>query len=283
MAEFNTSLVREKIVFLDNSEDEKNLSGPTVIRSNRVSLKLGERAAAEKLVIRGFNMHGTLRMSAKVLHSYYTSGSFLDREHPFDWERAWDRVQSPYEQEVLGDKNWCAIYLNGRPVFKTKESPFVDVVEQCALVHADNYDSTMEVAEYALKEVGRAMKINHFSNVAAVFTEVGEQLRCGIIHRSEDKDTTFNYVVSGEGSAKNRIVQSFNVSAAFLEAINLQFKIQGLRETVVKEKLSEYSEEAKQLKEATKHQVFLNRQIITFEDRYSVKYRPEKPDFFGGM
>ena len=287
MEEFSASLVREKIVFVDDigESDADNgdsgngqSAGPTVIRSNRIYLRLGERAAAEKIVVRTQNMHTTLRLAAKILFSFYQSGPLLGREPPFDWQNQWQSVLSAYENSYNPDV-WAAVYINGKSVFKTTSSPFVDVVEQCALLSIDNYDATMDVAERALKQVGKAMRINHSSNVATVFTDADDTMRCGIIHRADGRDTAFNFTAAG-GKQQNRIVQSFGIAAAFLEALNLRFITSDYQHKLRMGQIAKVSPEARQLRAALTRLMGLNKAVASFEEIYDVKYRPEKPDLF---
>ncbi len=288
MQVFSTSLVREKIVFIDSGKDVDILAddddgaGPTIIRSNRVFLKLQQGGKTEKIVVRGQNMHGTLRMAAKVYAQFGKGGVFVGREVPFDWQDHWDQTVSAYEKEY-NPSNWIAVYINGKPVFKTLTSPFVDVVEQCALLTLENYDGTMGVAEHVLKEVGKAMRIQHFSNVAAVFSEEEKNaIRCGIVHRSDIRDTTFNFSVTG-GEKENRIIQSLSATAAFLESFNLTFVIRGARARLKAKEIDLQSPESKQARAAEARQGTLSRQVKTFEETYNVKYRPEKPDLFSNL
>ncbi|MBU6475805.1 MAG: hypothetical protein KGL10_03530 [Alphaproteobacteria bacterium] len=277
MSDFNTSLVREKIILTEGEigEEEKE---PVVIRSNRIFLKLGEGAHPEKVVIRAQNMHTTLRVAAKILGIYYKDGPLLAREAPPDWEEQWQDSLSSYEKDY-NPKNWCAIYANGQAVFKTITSPFVDVIEKCALLSMDNYDSTMEVTESALKQIGRAVRINHASSVAAVFTDNGESMRCGIIHRTDKQDMAFNFTGHG-GKGQMRVMQSLGAAAAYLEAFNLRFMIHMLRDKIKAGEAKAISPENNQIRAATIRQGAINRAISAFEDLYDVKYRPAKPDFF---
>lgn len=278
--DFSTSLVREKIVFLDDADvvQAEGAQGPATVRSNRIFLKLGARAATEKVVVRAQNMHTTLRLASRVMTSYYRNGLFLDRTHAFDWEAAWESCLSNYEKDFNPDI-WAAVYINGKAMFKTNLSPFVDVVEKCALLTVDNYDATMDVTESALKQIGRAMRINHSSNVAAVFTDKDDTMRCGIIHRAEGKDTTFNFTAVG-GQPHARVPQALSIAGAFLEGINLRYVVKSLQDRMRRGELEKVSPEASRLRGATARLTAINRGITGFEEVYAVKYRPEKPDFF---
>lgn len=282
MEEFNTSLVREKIIFSEGGVGEADAKEPVIIRSNRVFLKLEtEGGTSEKVVVRAQNMHATLRLAAKVLHAFYTDGHLLGRATPIRWEEQWAECVSPYEHDHNPDL-WSAVYINGKSVFKTMTSPFVDVVEKCALLSLDNYDNTMGVTETALKQIGHAMRINHSSSIAAVFADNGDSMRCGIIHRMDKKDVAFNFTaVSGQQSA--RIVQSFGAAAAYLEAFNLRFVIHTMRAKIRAGQARVVSQENIQIRAAITRQAAINRAMTAFEEAYDVRYRPSKPDFFSDI
>ena len=278
MEDFNSSLVREKIIFTEGEVGEGAEKEPVVIRSNRIFLKLKNDTDTEKVVIRAQNMHTTLRIAAKILHGYYDDGPLLTRSNPFKWADLWEEAVSSYEKEY-NPEMWCAIYVNGKSVFKTITSPFVDVIEKCALLTIDNYDTTMGVTESALKQIGHAMRINHASSVAAVFTDNGDSMRCGIIHRTDKKDMAFNFTAVN-GQQHTRIVQSFGATAAYLEAFNLRFIIHMLRNKIRMGEAKKVSPENSQIRAAITRQGAINRAIRSFEEVYDVKYRPSKPDFF---
>lgn len=275
--EFNASLVREKVVFVDAPmEGALDHSTSTVIRSNRIFLKLKSGTSTEKVVVRAQNMHATLRLAGRILSSYHRDGALLERAVPFDWQGQWDQVLSDYEREYNPDI-WAAVYINGRPAFKTTTSPLVDVIEQCALLTLDDYDATMGVTENALRQIGRAMRISHSSNVAAVFDDNGSAMRCGVIHRARGKGATFSFT-AGRGTAPDRVMRSFGLTAAFLEGLNLRFLVDSLR---VKMKKTPIAKELMQIKAGDARLEELNKDIVAFEKLHEFKYRPEKPRFYG--
>jgi hypothetical protein len=291
MEDFSTSLVREKIVFAEEGaapspaiDEEDDIitaeDAPNVVRSNRMLLKLEGQGGSEKVVVRSQNMHSTLRLSGRILGDYFRHGPFLGRSRPFDWDEQWATMLSNYERE-FNPYNWGAVYINGKPVFRTRTSAFVDIIEQCALLTIDNYDATMKIARGALKKVGKSLRVDNSSSVASILSDNGETMRCGIMHRALGRDTTFSFTAAGR-EMPNRIVQSMGIVAAFLEAINLRFVSRKLQE-----KLGEGSSgmrstaEANQLRALTGRLVALDKGIDSFEELYIVKYRPEKPVFFG--
>jgi hypothetical protein len=278
MEDFNTSLVREKIVFTEGVSSDESEKEPVVIRSNRIFLKLGNGPDAEKVVIRAQNMHTTLRIASRMLQTYYNQGALLSPEKVVNGDDLWESSLSGYEKDY-NKECWCAIYINGRSIFKTITSPFVDVIEKCALLTLDNYDTAMNVTETALKKVGRDMHIQHNSNVAAVFTDHGDHMRCGVIHRSNKKDAAFNFTATN-GQQPTRITQSMGATAAYLEAFNLRFVIDNIRHKIRSGEVKTVSHENSQIRAAIARQGAINRAILSFEEIYNVKYRPAKPDFF---
>jgi hypothetical protein len=280
MEEFNASLIREKIIFMEgiSGEDDDAVKEPVVVRSNRIFLRLGPSAAAENVVIRAQNMHSTLRLAGKILSSYGQDGPFSVRNRSFDWGGQWDAVLSAYEKKHNHDI-WAAVYLDGKPVLKTIKSPFIDVVEKCALLTIDNYDAAMDVAESALKQIGRAVRISHSSSVAATFADSMGSMRCGIMHRGGSRNIIFSFTGTG-GGRYDRIVHSIDVAAAYLETLNLNFIINQLQEKIRNGEIRKAAPETGRIQPAMARQVALNKDIFAFEEIYGVQYRPEKPDLF---
>ncbi len=276
MDDFNTALIREKVIFVnEDGGPAPTADGHNVIRSNRIFLKLERDGEVEKVVARAQNMHTTLRLAGKIMQEFYRAG-FFSKRRGMDWEDLWLGLQSAYERE-FNPYNWGAAYVNGTNVFKTRNSTYVDVIEKCAQLNVDNYDASIEVTQSALKKLGKSMQISHSTTVAAVFTDTGESLRVGIIHRQGGKDTAFNFTAGG-GEANHRVVQTLGIAAALLEAINLRHLIDAL--TIKDEKKKATAAEASQLRAATGRLIALDRGISSFEEVYEVRYRPEKPVFF---
>jgi hypothetical protein len=285
MLDFTTSLVREKIEFVDDAPDSAESravmdpvlsaakGGDHVIRSNRLLLALVRRGATERLVVRAKNMHSTLRFAGKILHDFYRNGMFANRAEPFHWEQTWQSVLSDYEHRFTPDI-WSAVYINGKPVYRTRDYPFVDVVERCALEAMDDYDATMGHTRTAFQKIGRSVRINHTSSVATVLNDGNNVMRCGITHRGEGGDGTFNFMAIG-GEQSNRIVQSVGTAADFVEALNLHYiakvgqeKASAGRATV---------EDQVRLDAATARLGTLRTAIRAFEEAYNVSYSPAKP------
>ena len=283
MEEFSTSLIRDKIILMDDTPGGHDgiIKEPVVIRSNRIFLRLGSPPNIENVVIRAQNMHSTLRLASKVISSCSGDGSLLAVDTPFDWGAQWDAALSAYEKEHNSDI-WAAAYVDGKPVFKTVKAPFIDVIEKCAVVSTDNYDATMEVTETVLKQIGHAVRISHSSNLATTFLDNGDSMRCGILHRGNKKSVIFSFTGTG-GNRHGRIVRSVEVVAAYLEALNLRFIVRMLQERIRNGEISKEASERNRIEPAVFRQIALAKEIFSFEETYDVKYRPEKPDLFYNM
>lgn len=277
MEDFITSLVREKMTFNDTAFAGDDESGATV-RSNRLLLKLYHKDKVEKVAVRTQTMHTTLLLASKIMFSYFKNGLFSGRADSYDWDTQWDAVLSDYERKY-NPNIWAVIYVDGNPVFRTKEDPYLDIVEKCAVLNADNYDATIGVTETALRQVGKSMRIDHATHVAAVFTDVRNAMKCGIVHRVDGKNTTFNFTAA-KGDWQRRIVQTLVTAAAFLEALNLRLVVRDLQGKIRRKEITTTSPEAARLRSAAARGMLLHKSIGSFEGMYEVKYHPAKPDLF---
>jgi len=278
MDDFNTALIREKI---DVNAQGKPLpgspDGKVVIRSNRISLKLDDGSRSERIVIRSQNMHSTLRIAARTMWEFYRNGFIADRTVPMDWADLWNGLQYNYERD-FNPNRWCAIYQDGKVVFRTNPSAVVDIIERCALASLENYDHTLRVTEKAFDKIGTPVHIEHASVVAATINDNGEELRCGIILRSGGKDTVFNFFVRG-GQLQSRVTQTFEIAAGLLEAVNLCRIVRSLQEKVSDPAHKNHAE-VMQLRAATGRLMSLDKTVSVFNETFDVSYIPERPVFF---
>lgn len=277
MDEFNTALIREKIIFIDAAAPQKTdamAEGQHVVRSNRLLLSLPGDNGVERLVIRSQTMPGTLRLAAAALMDFCAKGKFSGRGP--DWDELWERVRPPYDKRYNPD-NWAAVYVDGRNVFKTNASTYADVIEQCAQVATGNYDHAITVTEGALRRIGKDMQISHSSTVAAVFTNEEGSLRTAIVNRRAGKTNAFNFVANG-GDSDRRVQQVLFVTASMLESLNLKLTLDVLHVKMRKHKATK--PEQQQYNALLGRMEALYRHIESFENEFNAKYRPEKPAFF---
>lgn len=99
MAEFHTSLLREKFVIHDTMPDIMSDEGPVIALSNRIIVPLvsTDNMVSETFVVRAQNMHSCLRMAAHMVADFYADGSLLSRAKPYDWEDAYKSITKGYE------------------------------------------------------------------------------------------------------------------------------------------------------------------------------------------
>lgn len=292
MLDFTTSLVREKIEFVDDAPDSADSravldpllaaaakAGDSVIRSNRLLLTLVRKGASERVVVRAKNMHSTLRFAGKILQDFYHNGMFANRAPPFEWEKTWASALSDYEHRFTPDI-WAAVYINGQPVFRTRDYPFVDVIEKCALQAMDDYGATMGHTRTAFQKIGRAVRINHTSSVATVLNDANNVMRGGITYRGESGDGTFNFLAVG-GEKNARTIQSIAVAADFVEGLNLRYIVAYLFSKQADGTAT--AQDAQRLDAAVARVAVLEKNVAAFEGKYNVTYSPAKPAFTGGQ
>ena len=115
-----------------------------------------------------------------------------------------------------------------------------------------------------------------------MLTDEVDFLRCGVIHRTAARDTIFNFLLNGGDTRTNRISHAFLIASNFLEALNLRYLILNISDRINRGELFRNSRQERQMHEAVRRQGDLNREIREYEALYSVRFRPERPDFFVG-
>lgn len=285
MFEFQTSLIREKIV-IDQTvafPDRRKADNP-VIRSNRIDLHMvKDTVISEKCVVRAQNMHTTLRFAARIFLNFHKLNNFRPSNGDrIDWDSVWDQCLSGYEKEYNGDNIWGAVYVRGKPVFSLNEQKYMDVIEQCALVSKGHYDDTKEVVESMMGKLGKDVQVSQTHNVSSTIadTVVGEGTRCSMMHRAPEKNMIFTFLLDRGRSRIDRIFHGMIIQANYLEVFNLNFLIQSLRNDIKTGKIKKGSRRARQLHSALNRKEFVKREIHSIESAYDVSYRPERPALF---
>ena len=278
MTDFNSSLLRERFVIRDRLSDEEVES--VVALSNRIVVPMinprGE--VVETFVIRGQNMHTTLRMAAKLSHSFSTGGKIMYAPD-YDWNKLWHVVTEGYENKH-NPSCWGAIYFEGKCIFtKGEYHPFLDIIEKFDALHRDDYERAVKMAEEAFQDAGKPVTIEHETNVALVVSISPKQARCGVILRGAGNTTTFNFTAKEYRGKEVTISQCLGVCAAFLEGIQLAFAV-GMGKRKIHHEIIEDKEEEKRLYDSEKRIARLNQAISHFDMVLDVNYRPERPDLY---
>mgnify|MGYP001351839819 CR=1 FL=1 len=274
----NTSLLRERFVI----QDEKHALEPIVAVGNRLLLPLvsdnGE--IKERFVVRAQTMHMALRLAAYIAREFQTKGPILHRQVPLRWDDIWYDMTSEFER-LYNPSAWCAIYHNGRAIFKNGNyHPFLDVIEQCDIKNRADYDKAIYIAEDIFKQAGKSVKINHNVNIGVVIGAMEGRIRSGLILRAPAHTSTFNFVIETDydNPASLRPHDGLDLSSYYLEGIQLAV-LTGIAEYQRKRDGAPASHEPIPLQSAYKRLGRLTQAIDSREKQFSIRYRPEKPDF----
>lgn len=279
----NTSILRERFVIHD--KDTKSDKEPVVAMGNRIviNLKSADGRQVEHMVVRGHNMHCVARTAARIFLDFNKKGTILARVPDYDWEGLWSHVCSKYESDY-NPNNWIAVYFKGRKIFSDGDHhAFLDVMEQCDASNRDEYDNAIKIAEDIFKQAGKSVKIDKDTNIATVVNVSDTKARCGLILRGAQRSSTFSISLEAKNDDTTMKPQAhvcLNMSAAYLEAIQLAFKSGQITALIEVYEHTKASPEAKQLQE-TNHRIGrLNAEIRSYESRFNIRYRPESPDVF---
>lgn len=283
--DFKFTLLREKFVLRDPA-GELSDEPPVTALSNRLLLPLtsaeGLNEPPETYVVRAQNMHSCVRLSAAIAKEYFDRGAILDRVTPFRWDNLWHDVVKGYEKDWNKDI-WCAIYHKGRIIFEDGvRHPFLDIIEKCdAATAGKSYAESVAFAESAFQQAGRAMKIEHDSNIALIVAIKDDEAKCGVMLRGAHKKTTFNYTVKRRRpeSEPARIPTILTLSAAFLEGVQLAFGVGMINRKRSAGLIDKFSDEDRRGKRGHDRLINLTGAIEGLERKYSIQFRPEQPDF----
>lgn len=279
--QIDTSLLREKFVIKEKKNNDDDTPLTIEARSNRTSINLqAGKLPTETFVVRTNTMHTCARMVALIIADYERMGPLVPRLKRIEWPDIWDKALNDYERRYNPDR-WLAIYHKGKPIYTYGTyHPFLDVIEQCDTVNKGNYNKSLKMAEDAFKKAGKDVKIKYDSNVALVAIIGKESGRCSMILRAPDRTTTFNYSLKPlkKGERVN-VTQALSTAGDFLEGVQLAYLAGISGEKVNQGMIDKYSDEAKQGYSARDRLNQLEAQINSMENRYKVRYRPERPLF----
>ena len=277
----NTSLLRERFVIR-----QLNKSKPQEIQAvgNRILLPLSSKNGQikERYVIRAHSMHIALRLAAEIAREFEVRGPLLNRSKPFNWKDYWYDLTTDFERPHVPE-TWCAVYNNGRVVFSDGNyHPFLDVIEQCDVKNRAEYDRAVTIAEDVFRKAGKEVVINHDINIALVIGVMEDKTRCGLIMRASHGTSTFNLQIEPNQEDEDKpvgIYGALSLSSYFLEAIQLAVTTGVTQAQIIKGRMRETEPAAKKAHAAYKRIGRLSQSIQTYEKRYSIRYRPERPDF----
>ena len=275
----NTSLLRERFTITEKGSKQP----PLVALGNRILLPLTheESGMQERIVVRAHSMHMALRIAAAISYEFYKSGPIINRPKPLPWKEKWFDISSDFERPHTPE-TWVCVYHNGRVIYKDGEyHPFLDIIEQCDIKNRAEYDRAVTIAKDVFQQAGRDVTIDHNINIACVLGAMSDKIRCGLILRAPTRTTTFNIIMEkkSDDPVPLRPHHGLNIAADYLEAIQLAVTCGYTEQLVAQKKISATSEKVKKSHASYRRIGRLNQSIASFENSYTIKYRPEKPDF----
>lgn len=271
------SLLREKFCVRDIASNKE----PLVVLGNRLQIPLGPTGREPPLVIRCHSLHMTLRLLALFIRESEFTGLSEDAAAGYAWAEKWNDLRDGFEKKHSPD-TWVTVYHKGKCLFHAGEThAFFDVIEHCQYGNREQYDYAVEMAQATFKKAGKSLLIEHESHVGYVQETIGDTIRLALVLRLPGQKATFTVLVQGAGDDElpPPDYKAMQIGADFIEAINRSVQAGFLQRKILDNKLSDTSQEGRQFKSLTKRIRELNNDIIRNENRYHVKYRPEKPDF----
>jgi len=281
MKSFETQLLREKFLIVDPAKEDGTYV-PVKALSNRMVITFPQDANKdeETYVIRAHTMHLCIRMAAQILQSYRVGDGLKGRVSSLFWQQAFERIESEYDRR-FNPNRWIAVYQDGKPVYgEHSHHAFLDVIEKCDFESDKDYDLVVSDAEAMFKKAGKIVRIEHEAHIAYNIKAGIDHGRFGVILRSPTKTTTFSYTLEADKEEETlNIPQSIVAGAAFLEGVELAFMIGMNMEKIRLGLIESRSDEDKKTRAAMKRLARLKIEIQNLEDNFTVRYRPDKPEF----
>ena len=272
------SLLREKFTIRDLGTD-----GSSVIAlGNRMQVGLPKETIP--LVVRGHSMHMTLKYVAEILKHLSYISHVENIETLLDWEKLWEKITTPYEAENVPD-TWICIYFKGKILFQfSHHHTFFDVIERAEYKNIKSsfqYEKSIIVAQNAFRQMGRSVMIDQESHVGFVLDPDPKEMRFAIILRTPEQKATF--IVRMSVNKKYNLhpydYVCLQLAADYIEGINMAVRAGFLEKDISSGLVSEYSDAGKLYKKILKRLKTTETGINSAENKYTVRYRPEKPDF----
>ena len=272
------SLLREKFTIREIGLD----STPVIALGNRLVINLPNHSIP--LVIRAHSMHMTLRLGADIMRQLSFINHVENVENLFNWEEMWTKLITPYEQEATPE-TWIVIYYKGNPIYQDNfHHMFFDIIEQCEFKNnmADSrYEKSIIMAQKAFQQLGRNVLIEEESHVGFILDNASsEELRFAIILRMPGHKGTFITRLSQNDEQKIRPndFTAMMIAASFIEALNMSVRAGFMEKNFPTNRKPSY-EQTKAHANIIKRLKALSIAIDQAENKYSILYRPEKPDF----
>jgi hypothetical protein len=300
MPDFSATLQREKFVIKDHLSPDDDQAA-LVALSNRLTLNLVTFSGGinEDFIIRGHNMHSTIRMGAAMSRYFYDYGPLASNVSKHEWQEMYDNINKGFEKK-WNPNNWITVYHKGEILYEgqnltdeeqelknsgkedkieNRRHAFLDIIEQFDGKNPTNYENSIEAAKQAFKQAGKEVDIVYIADIALVMNCSPQKGRVGAIIRRPDRKMTFNFTAAKTENNDIDVAELLSAAAGFLDGFQLAF-IAGM--TNAKKSLGlleQYSDEEKRGGDALYKMGRLRQTIDVYDAAAKVSYRPERPDF----
>ena len=271
------SLLREKFIIRDTFY----ASPPVEALGNRLIISLPGRSIP--LVIRGHSMHMTLRFGAEIMRQLSYISQIEKVAILLDWDDIWAKLANPFEADFT-PSTWITVYYKGEPIYHhNAHHMFFDILEQCEYKNSkggNKYETSLEMTRNAFKKLNRDVMIDEESHVGFILDAEGKkELRFAIILRIPGHRGTFITRLSSKTRQKPALYIAMAIAADYIEAINMAVRAGFIEKNMGQTPKKSKYEQVKQQAAIIKRLDILNSRITQAEARYTMLYRPERPDF----
>ncbi len=277
----DTSLLREKFIIKERCSGAEDKTMLIHCPSTRMPITLQSgNLPEETYIVRTNNMHNCVRLVSKIVQNYENFGPISGRIKQINWDELWDNSLNSFERRHTPNR-WASIYHAGNMIYSSGDHhQFFDVIEQCDIINKRKYNKSIKMAEKAFLTAGKDVCITYDGNVALVAILSENNGRCSMTLRGSEKTATFNYSIKPElEEDKISLIQALATAADFLDGVQLSYLIGLSNDKLNRNIIDESSDEYIKLLDARKRLIKINVQINSMENRYHVRYRPERPDF----
>ena len=189
-----------------------------------------------------------------------------------------EEIEEEEEDVKKDDPCWVQVFLNGRCVYKTFESAFIEVIEKCTMVgELKPYDQSLEVAQHLFEESGQSIDITSDAILSVNIRESEAIFHTGMVNRMFDGKAVFSFTLSKKPKNAPNFVQVTELAANLSESVNLTYDIEMIKKAV---QLSRDAVPEKDIllgHKARARRNLLERRIDHFEGVHNIHYRPERP------
>lgn len=252
-----------------------------VITSNRALIPIKTQVDNFAVVVRGFSVPSTMRMTAAVIDEFRRDPNLLYDPLGMDWDSAWRRRISQYDADYNREA-WVSLHVNGKLVYISKDTPEPSTeIERIAAGRDTTEAIVLEATKGMLGGGPGDLAVEHDSQTAFVFATFPQFHRATILERRGNR--TGQYTISAYHPAPTKQIRmsQFVLFCADLNDL-LTFKgfMARVQELTATRRIDTSGITPTQVAAARNRRRDLVEAVETFEKQNKLVYRPERPSFF---